>query len=147
MANYGIIGFVVTLSFPRFFLSSISSTSFVMVRSVGLFCRRQFYYVYDALCYLFSHKSDDDGDVRCRDGRESIFLYPTQPNPPTYGLNPTHASHSNLREMQTHTDCRTRIFTGPLFREFLDHVSLSKIKGRKCLCNTSVLFRKQQSKI
>jgi len=36
LANYGIIGFVVTLSFPRFFLSSISSTSFVMVRSVGL---------------------------------------------------------------------------------------------------------------
>ena len=46
----------------------------------------------------------------------------TEPNPPiTY-----------LREMQTR-HCRTRTLTGPLFREFLDHVSFSKIKGRECL--------------
>jgi len=45
-----------------------------------------------------------------RDGHGSIFLHPTQPNPSTYGPNPTHDANTrtqpnppitHLREMQT----------------------------------------------
>ena len=32
-----------------------------------------------------------------------------------------------------HGYCRTRTFTGLLFREFLHYVSFSKIKGKECL--------------
>jgi len=46
------------------------------------------------------------------------FFRPNQPNP--------HVTY--LCQMQTPVLYRTRIFTRPLFREFLDHVSL-KIKG------------------
>jgi len=50
-----------------------------------------------------------------------LFFF-THPNPPI-----TYLQYVKCR----HRYCRTRrIFTCPLFREFLDHVSVSKIKER-----------------
>jgi len=66
-----------------------------------------------------------------RDGRGSIFLHPTQPNPSTYGPNPTHDANTRtqpnlpITQMQT----PTHIFTCPLFDNYVS----SKIKGRECL--------------
>ena len=52
-----------------------------------------------------------------RDGHGSIFLHPTQPTMLTQGPNPTHPSHTYVK--CRHQYCRTHIFTGPLFHNYV----------------------------
>jgi len=86
------------------------------------------------------------GMARVLKGSNSLRAHPeldvgpiffTQPNPRYWHKDPTQPTH-NIHTWNANTGTVEPVFfTCPLFSEFLEHVSLSKMKGTHCTLNSS----------